>query len=352
MVLPNGNILTIEGGTIAGNNLFHSFEDFSIPTGSEAFFNNALTIDNIITRVTGGNLSDIDGLIRANGVANLFLINPNGIQFGPNASLNIGGSFLGSTADSLLFEDGSFYSATEANASGARTGAVGARTGALPLLSVNVPVGLQMGENPGNITVRGTGHRLERGVFTPIDSSNNPIGLQVSPNQTFALIGGNLHLNGGLLSAESGQVELGSVRSGTVNWDGSSSNWSFDYSSVGEFGNLDFSGQAAVDASGFPAGSIHLQGRQIRLDEGSVVWLQNLGTENSGEIAVDASESLELRGLGTAGFAHSLITTESVAGGNGGNIVVSAQRLHFQDGGEFITRAFAGRGGEHHDGSR
>ena len=332
IVLPDDNLFTIEGGTQAGTNLFHSFEDFSIPTGGEAFFNNAVSIDNIITRVTGGNISDIDGLIRANSTANLFLMNPNGIQFGPNARLEIGGSFLGSTAESLLFEDGSFYSATE--------------TSTPPLLTVNVPVGLQMGENPGNLTVRGTGHRLNSGTFTPIDSSNNPIGLQVNPNRTLALIGGNIHLNGGLLRAESGHVELGSVRSGTVNWDGSSSIWQFDYHLVEEFSALDLSGQAGVDASGTPAGSIYLPGRQIRLDEGSVVWLQNLGTESSGAIVVNASESLELRGLGTTQFPNSTLTTESVGEGNGGNIVVSARELHLQDGGAILTRVFGvGQGG-------
>ena len=332
IVRPDGNIFTIEGGTEAGSNLFHSFQDFSIPTRTEAFFNNALTIDNIITRVTGGNLSDIDGLIRANGTANLFLINPNGIQFGPYARLEIGGSFLGSTAESLLFEDGSFYSATEANAP--------------PLLTFNVPIGLQMGQNPGNLTVRGTGHRLDRRLFMPIDASDNPMGLQVSPQRTLALIGGKTHLDGGIVSAPSGQVELGSIQGGIVNWDGSSSMWKFDYSSVREFGDLDFSGQAGVDASGTPAGSIHLQGRQIRLDEGAVVWLQNLGTQNSGNLVVNASESLEMGGLGTAGFPHSLLTTESLGEGSSGDIIVSARTLYFQDGAEIISSTLGrGRGG-------
>lgn len=102
----------INGGAQRGANLFHSFQAFSIDEGQAAYFANPDGVENILGRVTGGGRSDIFGQLGVLGEANLFLMNPNGIVFGPNASLDIGGSFLATTADAIGFGEQGWFSAT------------------------------------------------------------------------------------------------------------------------------------------------------------------------------------------------------------------------------------------------
>jgi len=99
------NTLIITNGTQRGGNLFHSFREFSLQSGQIAHFESAGDVTNIITRITGNNISNIDGSIEVRGMANLFFLNPNGIVFGKNAQLDLRGSFIATTACSIEFAD-------------------------------------------------------------------------------------------------------------------------------------------------------------------------------------------------------------------------------------------------------
>ncbi len=125
----------IRGGARRGNNLFHSFESFNVDTNQRVYFSNPNNIDRIITRVTGNDASDILGTLGVDGAADLFLMNPNGIIFGPNARLDLNGAFLATTADQFLFPGEIEFSAVDPQAP--------------PLLAINVPLGVQYGtSNP------------------------------------------------------------------------------------------------------------------------------------------------------------------------------------------------------------
>ncbi|MFK8186145.1 MAG: filamentous hemagglutinin N-terminal domain-containing protein, partial [Phormidesmis sp.] len=136
----------VTGGTRLGKNLFHSFEQFSIPTGETVEFSNGLNVEIVFSRVTGGDRSILEGTLTSLGDADFFLLNPNGFVFGPNAQLNVGGSFVASSANAVEFSDGSRFSAVAPQAT--------------DLLSINTPVGLQYGAVPGEILVEGNGHGL------------------------------------------------------------------------------------------------------------------------------------------------------------------------------------------------
>ncbi|TFI52699.1 filamentous hemagglutinin N-terminal domain-containing protein [Mastigocladus laminosus UU774] len=320
------NIFEITGGTQAGSNLFHSFREFSVPTGSEAFFRNTAntnsnSIINIINRVTGGSISNIDGLIRENYGANLILINPSGINFGPNAQLNIGGSFLGSTANSIKFADGTEFSATNLQNS--------------PLLIISVPVGLQFGQNPAAINVQGQGHNLsvESQIFSPF-TRGDTTGLKVQPGQTLGLVGADITLDGGVITAAGGRIELGSVGGNSfVNLAANPGQvWSLDYTGVSSFKDIDMRSRAITDTSGVGSSSIQLQGRNITLQDGSAVLIQTQGTESAGNININASESLKLIGTTPDGRISTNIFAETIGGGKSGDINIITGRLVVQDG--------------------
>ena len=167
VVTPNVNTRglpaeRIDGGAVRGANLFHSFQEFNVGNAQRVYFANPAGIENILSRVTGNNLSNILGTLGVDGGANLFLLNPNGIIFGAGAQLDISGSFVASTADSVMFDNGYQFSAKNSSAP--------------PLLSIKVPLGLQYGTNQPRTTIANTG--------------------RLAVGQNFTLSAGNLDLQG------------------------------------------------------------------------------------------------------------------------------------------------------------
>lgn len=310
---PDGSNFKIEDGDRAGSNLFHSFSEFSVPTGGSAFFNNDLDVKNIISRVTGGKISNIDGLIRANGSANLFLLNPSGIIFGDNASLNIGGSFISSTANSLKFADGIEFSATDASSP--------------PLLTVSVPVGLQYGTNAANINVQHSS-------------------LAVQPQQTLVLAGGNVTIAGGNLTAPNGRIELGAVAgAGTVGIANVDNQLQLSFPDNIQTADLAIADAANVSASGSGGGDIQLTGRRITVER-SRVEANTFGSQPGGNFNVNASESLELIGNEPGELFDSGLFAETFDTGNSGNLSISTGKLIVRGDARISTATWsAGNGG-------
>ncbi len=190
-VSGTGNNFNITGGVSKGQTLFHSFTDFSVPINGQANFLNPVGNRDIITRVTGNLFSDINGIVNTNG-ANFFLINSNGIVFGTNAKLNVGQTFVGSTANSIDLVGGGQTIKFETN-----------NSGDAPLLSVAPNVlfnvsALNIGKGSGAISNFGT-----------LQTTNQ--------SQYIGLIGGNVSLSGGKIIAPGGRVDLGGLNSaGTV----------------------------------------------------------------------------------------------------------------------------------------
>lgn len=261
----DGSNLTINDGIRIGDNLFYSFQEFSVPTAEEIVFNHSPDVKNIISVVTGDNFSSIDGLLSTNNNANLFFLNPAGIVFQTNANLDIGGSFLGSSAESLLFTDGTKFSA--------------ANTQNFPFSSTLTPNGLQFGDNPGDI----------------INRSVN--GLEVKSAEAIALVGGDISFQQGKISANNGIIELGSVAGDSiVNLAIAGQGLSLDFSEVNDFQDISFSNSSLVNISG-ENGEIEIIGRNVELKDSNI-------TGNGGStISIEAQESLSITNASSLGLS-------------------------------------------------
>ncbi|MEC4816504.1 MAG: filamentous hemagglutinin N-terminal domain-containing protein [Scytonema sp. PMC 1069.18] len=322
-----GNITNITGGTRAGDNLFHSFREFSVLNRNEAHFNDVTNIQNIISRVTGSSISTIDGLIKVLGNANLFLLNPNGIVFGPNARLDINGSFVASTANSIRFADGFEFNARAAQST--------------PLLTMSVPTGLQYGTNPGRIQVSGDGQGV-RTTSQLIDTTN---ALRVPSNQTLALIGGEVSLEGATLKTAGGRIELGSVSGdGFVSLTPINKGFSFGYETAPNLSNIELTQQAIVDASGEGGGDVQVTGRRITLTDGSQIEASTLRSQPGATVALNARELVEVSGTSVDGFNSGLfVEVYSNATGTGGNLTINTPALLVKDG-AFVSASTGGAG--------
>lgn len=343
IVNSDGNLILINGGTQGGTNLFHSFQEFSIEEGQTAIFNNSQDILNIFSRVTGNSISTINGILSANGIANLFLMNPNGIVFGPNATIAIGGSFFGTTANRIVFADG-----FEFNAKGNNSGT--------PLMTIDRPLGMGFSDSR-EIMVQGRGHEVRLATESLPNALGNPIdgggesrnGLRTAPLQTLALIGGDITVDGGILTAFSGQIELGSVLDGFVSFFPSSNGYIFEYS-ANKFNDITLTQQALLDASGLGNGKINLTGKNIFLQDGSVILVSNFGNSSTNEINIKADSAIftgisdfaqfPLEQLNSNTFLRG-IYTQAFAEGKSANVNILVENISLQNFSTIQTLSFA-----------
>ncbi len=299
------NTSLIEGGTRVGSNLFHSFESFSLPALNTAYFNNALDIKNIIARVTGSSPFDINGSLQTNGTANLFLINPSGIIFGNYANLNVGGSFVATTANAIQFGNQGFFSASVPN-------------------------------NPVALTINPSAFLFNQIATAPIQNNSvapvigfSPLktytatGLSVPDGQSLLLVGGNINMNGGGLNAFGGRVELGGLAgAGTVGLN-TDNNLSLNFPDNVQRASVSLNNKASIVTAAESSGSIAIYARDINISDQSQVFAGiNAGSQSIGTTAFD----IKLDATGAIEVNNSSIFNYGALS-NGGNVTVKGRSL-------------------------
>jgi filamentous hemagglutinin family protein len=298
----------ITGGTRPGNgpNLFHSFGDFGVPNNNIANFLNdtGLATSNILSRVTGGNPSNIFGTVQTTGFgnANLFVMNPAGILFGPNATLNVGGPVHFTTADYLrLTDEARFNRLPNAAADGLLSAAPVAAFGFLS-------------SSPTAITVQGSA-------------------LSVPLGESISLVGGEITIQSGVLddgttqaahlSAPAGQVRLGSVASaGEILQPPLKTAFNIAAQTFSSMGTITVSENATIDVSSDAAGTVLIRGGQLVMDNARI---------SSDTINADgASLAVDIQVNGDLSITTNLspaITARTRGSGNAGEVRIAGSNM-------------------------
>ncbi len=308
----------IRGGAIRGTNLFHSFLEFNVGEGQGAYFYSPnANIQNIIARVTGSNRSDILGTVgtSSNFNGNLFLINPNGIIFGRNASLNVGGSFVATTANAIGFGNQGFFSANNPNIP--------------PLLTV-IPSALLFNQ----ITVA----PIQNNSYEPAGLAPTGVdsfGLRVPNGRSLLLVSGDISMDSGELNAFGGRVELGGLaRAGTVGLNVDDKELSLSFPDAVQRADVYLFNNSWIDVRASGGGSIAINAQNLEISGDSNLFAgigEGLGTtsSNAGDITLNATKEIRIR--------QSSIIANDVdpsATGNSGNLIITTGSLFVTDGAE------------------
>lgn len=317
VVTPNGATFEIRGGTTVGDrNLFHSFSRFDVPDNATADFLNSPSIVNIFSRVTGGNASEINGLIKARGTTNFFLMNPNGILFGRNAQLDIGGSFIVTTANAMQFPGRAEFTI---NSSVSNQNSLLSVDPSAFLFS-QLPIGQII--NNSNASTGGTSP-----LGFPIS------GLRVPNGQNILLVGGDISLNGGRLNALEGRIELGGLATiGVIGLAKASNAFILNFPFGRELSNITLTNDARIATRGTRGGNIVLNANRFIATDGGRVVAGTEGTGNGGDVTITANE-LHLSGVGSSRLSSGIYNQVfEDASGNSGNIVINAALINILSG--------------------
>jgi len=282
----------IEGGAVRGNNLFHSFRQFDVQNGQGAYFVDP-GVRNIIGRVTGGDRSEIFGRLGVlGGDANLFLMNPEGFLFGPDATLDLNGSFAATSADEMQFGDVGSFRTLRPNVPS-------------DTLTIDPSAFLVNQLNPGRITSRA----IERNATGQIQS-----GLIAPNGRSLVFLGGEVLLENTYLQASEGRVEIAGLSGlGRVDFR-IIENPAGDinqirltrFPSVGR-ADITLTDRAVIDVTGANRGDIALTGQNVELSGQSTIraglgkpFASSTpplfsGTGEAGNIVISAADEFTLR---------------------------------------------------------